>query len=262
MHLAPSTATTSAGKMRRASTIIVCCGFAFHEWFMRSDVVTDGHSLPASLHSWLFPSDGTTRDFETLQVTLLHDDEFCASDKNDKIASERRTHESLHRRSAPDRFMIRVGHTAAEQDSPELTRRQTYTTPGETATTSRRTRSVASVPFTRSWSLLPTPVQPLPRAPSPSATAVDTGAELPRTLSPGKPLEVRYSDASTQTSAAGLILPDPSRIIRGHRHARSQLQCYPGHSYIANVNRGNPVRIGSMSAYFRSPGFQLGDAML
>ncbi|KAI0457016.1 hypothetical protein F5B21DRAFT_106507 [Xylaria acuta] len=46
------------------------------------------YGLPAQLQEWLFPSDGTTRDFATLQVILLSDNAFWASDKNGEIRND------------------------------------------------------------------------------------------------------------------------------------------------------------------------------
>ncbi|KAH7024390.1 uncharacterized protein B0I36DRAFT_366338 [Microdochium trichocladiopsis] len=45
-------------------------------------------ALPARLEQWLFPPDGTTRDFESLQVILYGDDTFLASDRDGEIRSE------------------------------------------------------------------------------------------------------------------------------------------------------------------------------
>ncbi|KAI0865856.1 hypothetical protein F4860DRAFT_267792 [Xylaria cubensis] len=46
------------------------------------------YGLPAQLQEWLFPSDGTTRDFDTLQVILLSDNAFWASDKDGEIRND------------------------------------------------------------------------------------------------------------------------------------------------------------------------------
>ncbi|KAI0190115.1 hypothetical protein F4808DRAFT_444939 [Astrocystis sublimbata] len=46
------------------------------------------YGLPAQLHEWLFPTDGKTRDFQSLQVILLSDDGFYASDKNGEIRND------------------------------------------------------------------------------------------------------------------------------------------------------------------------------
>ncbi|KAI1472701.1 uncharacterized protein F4812DRAFT_464743 [Daldinia caldariorum] len=46
------------------------------------------HGLPRRLEDWLFPLDGSTRDFETLQVILSGEDTFWASDRNGEVRSE------------------------------------------------------------------------------------------------------------------------------------------------------------------------------
>ncbi|KAI0104495.1 hypothetical protein F4814DRAFT_455779 [Daldinia grandis] len=46
------------------------------------------HGLPRRLEDWLFPVDGSTRDFETLQVILSGEDTFWASDRNGEVRGE------------------------------------------------------------------------------------------------------------------------------------------------------------------------------
>ncbi|KAI0019195.1 hypothetical protein F4780DRAFT_793691 [Xylariomycetidae sp. FL0641] len=47
------------------------------------------HGLPPALKDWLFPADGSTRDFATLQVILSGDDAFFrASDKDGSVRSD------------------------------------------------------------------------------------------------------------------------------------------------------------------------------
>ncbi|RYP82952.1 hypothetical protein DL770_005465 [Monosporascus sp. CRB-9-2] len=55
---------------------------------MLSPLFQDCHGLPSALEGWLFPADGSTRDFETLQVILSGEDAFWASDKHGEIKSE------------------------------------------------------------------------------------------------------------------------------------------------------------------------------
>ncbi|KFA53713.1 hypothetical protein S40293_10743 [Stachybotrys chartarum IBT 40293] len=43
------------------------------------------HGLPETLDDWLFPSDGSTRHFPTLQVVLSGEESFWASDKDGQI---------------------------------------------------------------------------------------------------------------------------------------------------------------------------------
>lgn len=47
--------------------------------------MTDRHGLPETLDDWLFPSDGSTRHFPTLQVVLSGEESFWASDKDGQI---------------------------------------------------------------------------------------------------------------------------------------------------------------------------------
>ncbi|KAJ8126330.1 hypothetical protein O1611_g7307 [Lasiodiplodia mahajangana] len=54
----------------------------------RGEYKQRSHGLPTQLQEWLFPPDGTTRDFDTLQVILLGDDAFWASDKNGEIRND------------------------------------------------------------------------------------------------------------------------------------------------------------------------------
>ncbi|KAI0515453.1 hypothetical protein F5B22DRAFT_190952 [Xylaria bambusicola] len=65
-----------------SGTHYICWKTGLGEYRQRSQ------GLPARLQEWLFPSDGTTRDFATLQVILFGDDEFRASDKNGEIRSD------------------------------------------------------------------------------------------------------------------------------------------------------------------------------
>ncbi|KAH7320179.1 hypothetical protein B0I35DRAFT_230566 [Stachybotrys elegans] len=46
------------------------------------------HGLPSELDQWLFPEDGSTRDFDSLQVILSGEDTFWASDKDGQIRSK------------------------------------------------------------------------------------------------------------------------------------------------------------------------------
>ncbi|KAF2261977.1 hypothetical protein CC78DRAFT_583079 [Lojkania enalia] len=59
--------------------LVVCAFGAFERYYVY------GYDLPQSLHEWLFPTDGSTRDFATLQVVFGRGDEYFASDKNGKL---------------------------------------------------------------------------------------------------------------------------------------------------------------------------------
>ncbi|KAI1341050.1 hypothetical protein F5Y15DRAFT_23820 [Xylariaceae sp. FL0016] len=86
------------------------------------------HGLPQRLQDWLFPADGTTRDFATLQVILIGDDGFRASDKNGDIRSS-----SSSDRSASD---------AARGHHQQLRRALTYS--DDTTTTAAAAAAASS----------------------------------------------------------------------------------------------------------------------
>jgi hypothetical protein len=47
--------------------------------------IADGYDLPPALKDWLYPTDGTTRDFASLQVVFGRGEEYFASDKKGKL---------------------------------------------------------------------------------------------------------------------------------------------------------------------------------
>ncbi|RYP50605.1 hypothetical protein DL768_003887 [Monosporascus sp. mg162] len=96
------------------------------------------HGLPSALEGWLFPADGSTRDFETLQVILSGEDAFWASDKHGEIKSETSDPAQKLRRAA----MINFGAPSAEKKrwtshitgtSGEVERRRSSTFPSVTS---------------------------------------------------------------------------------------------------------------------------------
>ena len=73
-------------------------------------MAVDHHALPAVLENWLFPADGSTRDFETLQVILSSEDAFYASDRYGEVKSETSDFERKLRRATT----INLASPAAE----------------------------------------------------------------------------------------------------------------------------------------------------
>ncbi|KAF2648726.1 hypothetical protein K491DRAFT_684445 [Lophiostoma macrostomum CBS 122681] len=70
--------------------LIVCAFGAFERYYVcwktrAGEIKQDGYDLPADLREWLFPTDGTERDFPTLQVVFGRGNEYFASDKNGKL---------------------------------------------------------------------------------------------------------------------------------------------------------------------------------
>ncbi|KAL5118880.1 hypothetical protein ACEQ8H_003203 [Pleosporales sp. CAS-2024a] len=61
---------------------LLVCAFGA---FQRGGYRQDGYDLPPLLKAWLYPSDGTTHDFATLQVVFGRGEEYFASDKDGKL---------------------------------------------------------------------------------------------------------------------------------------------------------------------------------
>ncbi|KAF2704616.1 hypothetical protein K504DRAFT_416682 [Pleomassaria siparia CBS 279.74] len=74
--------------------LVVCAFGAFERYYVcwknrggeyKQGECAYGYDLPPSLKEWLFPTDGTTRDFPSLQVVFGRGDDYFASDKNGKL---------------------------------------------------------------------------------------------------------------------------------------------------------------------------------
>ncbi|KAI4954657.1 hypothetical protein J4E86_005967 [Alternaria arbusti] len=70
--------------------LIVCAFGAFERYYVcwktkGGEFRQDGYDLPPALRDWLYPTDGTTRDFASLQVVFGRGEEYFASDKNGKL---------------------------------------------------------------------------------------------------------------------------------------------------------------------------------
>ncbi|KAH8725127.1 hypothetical protein GQ44DRAFT_239212 [Phaeosphaeriaceae sp. PMI808] len=70
--------------------LLVCAFGAFERYYVcwktqSGGFRQDGHDLPSALKDWLYPADGTTRDFATLQVVFGRGEEYFASDKDGKL---------------------------------------------------------------------------------------------------------------------------------------------------------------------------------
>ncbi|RYP63489.1 hypothetical protein DL771_009234 [Monosporascus sp. 5C6A] len=95
------------------------------------------HGLPSALESWLFPANGSTRDFETLQVILSGDDAFWASDKHGEIKSEtsdpaRKLRRATINFGAPSAEKKRwTGHITRASGEVERKRSSTFPAPGD-----------------------------------------------------------------------------------------------------------------------------------
>ncbi|KAI1208198.1 uncharacterized protein F4807DRAFT_156010 [Annulohypoxylon truncatum] len=79
----------SDGVEQLVVTALGSCGQHYICWKTHSGEYRQrSNGLPKPLQDWLFPADGSTRDFETLQVILSGENTFWASDMNGEVRSE------------------------------------------------------------------------------------------------------------------------------------------------------------------------------
>ncbi|KAI8935483.1 hypothetical protein NX059_008052 [Plenodomus lindquistii] len=113
--------------------LIVCAFGAFERYFIcwktkGGDFRQDGHDLPPALRDWLYPRDGTTRDFPSLQVVFGRGEEYFASDKNGKlefkepeakkpVEDEDRIDRRALRRSRTVSFLRPLSETSVKSDA-------------------------------------------------------------------------------------------------------------------------------------------------
>ncbi|KAI1374372.1 hypothetical protein F4677DRAFT_165489 [Hypoxylon crocopeplum] len=89
LHSLANDADDSDGVAQLVVTALGSCGQHYVCWKTQSgEYRQQSNGLPKPLQDWLFPADGSTRDFETLQVILSGEDTFWASDRNGEVRSE------------------------------------------------------------------------------------------------------------------------------------------------------------------------------
>ncbi|RDL32659.1 uncharacterized protein BP5553_09115 [Venustampulla echinocandica] len=238
---------------------IICVAFgAFDRYYMAwedkdGQFHQESHKLPEKLHTWLFPPDGSTRNFETLQVSLGSNDEFFASDKFEKISSRDSSHpistsESIEEVPPSARLTRTKAHTISSSIPEELLKRLDYkpATPKlerrktdlftridlkqETPRVQRR-RSIiiGGAPIQHSWENK----KALPRLRTQGTYQID----LER---------IKYVDVGVQTE---------------DMHFGEREPPIAEFSYYGYVEPRNPVSIGSMQDFCRTHQYSLGDAL-
>ncbi|KAI0827802.1 hypothetical protein F5Y06DRAFT_227066 [Hypoxylon sp. FL0890] len=89
LHSLANDTSDSDGVAQLVVTALGSCGQHYICWKTHSGEYRQrSNGLPKPLREWLFPADGSTRDFETLQVILSGEDTFWASDRNGEVRSE------------------------------------------------------------------------------------------------------------------------------------------------------------------------------
>jgi hypothetical protein len=123
---------------------------------LQADIILDGYDLPPALRDWLYPPNGSTRDFASLQVVFGRGEEYFASDKNGKlefkepevkkiVEDEEKSERQLLRRSRTVSFLRPLSETSVRSEGSAVD-----------SIRSRRSESIssqrASRPPSLSWS--------------------------------------------------------------------------------------------------------------
>ncbi|KAF2116333.1 hypothetical protein BDV96DRAFT_645663 [Lophiotrema nucula] len=147
--------------------LVVCAFGAFERYYVcwktrGGEYRQDSYDLPQSLQEWLFPTDGTTRDFASLQVVFGRGDEYFASDQNSKleykepelkkpetpVEATKEFEKPALRRSRTISFIRPTSDSISRP--PSITSIETSTASTSEISTRSRTSSVSSQPSLRS----------------------------------------------------------------------------------------------------------------
>ncbi|EMD93554.1 hypothetical protein COCHEDRAFT_1064181, partial [Bipolaris maydis C5] len=145
--------------------LIVCAFGAFERYYLcwktkGGEYKQDCYGLPPALKDWLYPIDGTTRDFESLQVVFGRGEEYFASDKNGKLEykepevrkpapvdDEEKYDKQALRRSRTVSFLRPLSETSMRSDSVVSETRQSKRS---SSISSQRTSRPPSLSYTNS----------------------------------------------------------------------------------------------------------------
>ncbi|KAH8817466.1 hypothetical protein F5884DRAFT_874542 [Xylogone sp. PMI_703] len=196
----------------------------------------ESDKLPDRLYKWLFPPDGGTRDFLTLQVSLGHNDEYFAFDQQGKISSR----DPVSRDQSP-------------KDEREMgLRKKSYTFSESSASTDV---------FDRLQHVLDRPRIERPRSLAVSGAAVRWSSrerqsfihrhERQRSLGEPRLFKIRpnYVDSAVQTET--FVEEEEGDLPSNLQYQRRSFIVHPSHS----------KSIGLMQDYFRKQQYQLGDVL-
>jgi hypothetical protein len=149
-----SNATIYAGRHRAATSGRVSAQHYPNNYSLR---IADGYDLPPALKDWLYPTNGTTRDFATLQVVFGRGEEYFASDKNGKlehkepevkkpVEEEEKVDKPALRRARTVSFLRPLSDVSTRSDSVGS---ETGETRWSSSTASRRASRPPSLSFSR-----------------------------------------------------------------------------------------------------------------
>ncbi|KIW34577.1 uncharacterized protein PV07_01352 [Cladophialophora immunda] len=284
------------GRLESVDKILVYAVGAFDRYYVcwqdrQGGYRQERQGLPRVLDEWLFPPNGSSRDFETLQVSLGHNDEFFAFDQYERIShintNLRENVSSINQRSlipaavnASQAMAVRrKAHTFSYSDEVQEHDQQPLSIQLRKGVKKRiRPRSIAIAGV---LSL---------RAPHERKTSQEDRAlkAWPGNsgISQRQPSPVRhpvYSDAGVQTDpvqyghqdAADAALHDiatkPRRSCVSSISSFSSLlsdsssatmDSAASLSSTSSICPRNPISIGAMNRYFRESQYRLGDALI
>ncbi|KAH7135736.1 hypothetical protein B0J11DRAFT_168566 [Dendryphion nanum] len=175
--------------------MLVCAFGAFERYYVcwknrGGEFRQDGYDLPPALQEWLFPTDGTSRDFPTLQVVFGRGDEYFASDKLGKLEFKEPEVKKL---SPPEESLDK-------EEKPTLKRSRTisFLRPLSDSSTKSfdplREAPTRDADRSRSSSIS----QPLAR---PQSTSLSTSTSEPLSRSHSPPTETSSSQGSSRRSS-------------------------------------------------------------
>ncbi|RAR16491.1 hypothetical protein DDE83_000056 [Stemphylium lycopersici] len=275
--------------------LVICAFGAFERYYLcwktkGGEYKQDDYGLPPALKKWLYPSDGTTRDFASLQVVFGRGEEYFASDKDGKLEykepdikktapadDEEKSDKQALRRSRTVSFLRPLSDTTARSDSAisyasrsQSTFEPTFGKGRESMTSQTPVQAIK----------MPSPTQSLPMADTgPKADSLQPrpnvmmspskgtcGCHTSPILSRPTPPQSTYTNASTQTSPP---LSPPRTALRIDTESASfpslSQNNYTAVPYDSRYDESDydtpPVFMGRMSAYFSKPGYQLGDSL-
>ncbi|KAJ8115183.1 hypothetical protein OPT61_g3109 [Boeremia exigua] len=141
--------------------LIVCAFGAFERYYLcwktkGGDYRQDGYDLPPALSEWLNPTDGTTRDWASLQVVFGRGEEYFASDQNGKLEfKEPEVKKTLEEgeKEKMDRQAVRRSRTVSFLRPLSQASSRSEVSDGEMLSRNRRTSSISSQRASRPPSL-------------------------------------------------------------------------------------------------------------
>ncbi|KAH9864376.1 hypothetical protein J1614_010310, partial [Plenodomus biglobosus] len=223
--------------------LIVCAFGAFERYYVcwktkGGDYRQDGHDLPPALNDWLYPIDGTTRDFATLQVVFGRGEEYFASDKNGKLEyKEPEVKKIVEEEEKIDRMALRRSRTVSFlRPLSETSVKSDATSADSLASRQSRSSSVSSQRASRPPSL------------SYSRTNSDASSVLSRPNS--RPLSIISSHTRAQSSLSSQWAVVSENLGEQNSLATTTIETNPPKSSTAVLKR---TSTGSPSKYHTQP---------